>query len=119
MKDKPNVINQFPRYLQLQFSIKISDFDNIFFTLHQILPEKPGPPRETADKLSPRSRETTEEQEDERNKAELGKGDDERSKGAYSGKPARAVGVAHPFNAEKSEGEFTLGMVGNITTGMV
>ena len=48
----------------------------------------------------------------------MDKGDDERSKGSYSGKPARAVGVAHPFNAEKSEGEFALGMVGSITTGM-
>ena len=49
----------------------------------------------------------------------MDKGEDERSKGSYSGKPARAVGVAHPFNAEKSEGEFALGMVGSITTGIV
>jgi hypothetical protein len=47
------------------------------------------------------------------------KGEEDRSKGSYSGKPARAVGVAHPFNAEKSEGEFALGMIGSITTGMI
>ena len=80
----------------------------------QVLPEKPDPPREAAETI-PRAHETSEEQEEERTRAD--KGDDERSKGSYSGKPARAVGVAHPFNAEKSEGEFALGMVGSITTG--
>ncbi|XP_028399092.1 uncharacterized protein LOC114522568 isoform X2 [Dendronephthya gigantea] len=81
----------------------------------EVLPEKPLlPPREIPEALSPRAHETAEEQDNERTKME--KGDDERSKGTYSGKPARAVGVAHPFNAEKSEGEFALGTVGNITT---
>lgn len=81
-----------------------------------MIPEKPCSPREAAEKI-PRAHETGEEVEDERTKAD--KGDDERSKGSYSGKPARAVGVAHPFNAEKSEGEFALGMVGSITTGIL
>ena len=81
-----------------------------------MIPEKPCPPREAAEKI-PRAHETGEETEDERTKVD--KGDDERSKGSYSGKPARAVGVAHPFNAEKSEGEFALGMVGSITSGIV
>ena len=81
----------------------------------QVLPEKPVPPREAAETI-PQAHEPGEDQDDERTKAD--KGDDERSKGSYSGKPARAVGVAHPFNAEKSEGEFALGMVGSITTGI-
>ena len=80
-----------------------------------MIPEKPGLPRDAPEKM-PQPHETVEEQEDERAKTD--KGDDERSKGSYSGKPGRAVGVAHPFNAEKSEGEFALGMVGSITTGM-
>ncbi len=85
-------------------------------SIQQVIPEKPGPPREAAEKI-PRPHEPGEGQEEER--AKVDKGDDERAKGSYSGKPARAVGVAHPFNAEKSEGEFALGMVGSITTGMV
>lgn len=80
-------------------------FDS-FSILHKVLPDKPLVRTETADTTL----KLTQDEED--------KGEDERSKTAYSGKPARAVGVAHPFNAEnKSDSEFALGIVGNITSG--
>lgn len=82
--------------------------------LLQVILEKANPLRDVAEKI-PQSQEIRDEQMEERAKTD--KTDDERSKGSYSGKPARAVGVAHPFNAEKSEGEFALGMVGSFTTG--
>lgn len=78
----------------------------------EVVPEKPLSARETRT----RPGESSLEQEDDE-KSELGKSDEERPKASFSGKPGRAVGVAHPFNAEKSEGEYNFGSLGSFSSG--
>lgn len=78
----------------------------------EVVAEKPLSARETRT----RPGESSLEQENDE-KPELGKSDEERPKASFSGKPGRAVGVAHPFNAEKSEGEYNFGSLGSFSSG--
>ena len=76
----------------------------------EVVPEKPLASRDVVDRAR------TGEQEEE--KSDVGKPEEEKSKAtSFPGKPARAVGVAHPFNTEKSEDEFALGSIGSFSTG--
>lgn len=84
----------------------------------EVLPMKTSTTPETSSK-SKTENGSREQEEDERTKTELSKPDEERPKAVFAGKPARAVGVAHPFNAEKSEGQFAVGSIGSFSSGKV
>ena len=78
-----------------------------------VVPEKPHPAsRDPVDRARPAER------QGEKDKSDSGKTEDERTKSSsFLSKPARAVGVAHPFNSEKSEDEFALGSIGSFSSG--